>query len=111
MDYRHSGSVSNKKKRSNSTLSAQSSSTDLNESVAGQYEAAILGADMTCCICMEDFAKLDPDDLENSMADTEVVVLPCKAHFFHEECIGEWIKKQNACPICREDITLTRLKH
>lgn len=59
---------------------------------------------------MEDFAKLDPDDLENSMAECEVVVLPCKAHFFHEECIGEWIKKQNACPICREDITLTRLK-
>ena len=39
-----------------------------------------------------------------------MVVLPCKAHFFHEVCISQWIHKQNACPICREEITLARLK-
>lgn len=39
-----------------------------------------------------------------------IVLLPCKAHFFHEECIAEWVKKQNACPVCRQEITLDLLK-
>ena len=66
------------------------------------------GSDMTCCICLEDFT--DKNDLESSKDDKQVVILPCKAHFYHEQCIGEWIKKNNACPICRDEITLTKLK-
>ena len=66
------------------------------------------GSEMTCCICLEDFAE--KEDLEESRGDQEVVILPCKAHFYHEVCIGEWIKKNNACPICRETITLTKLR-
>jgi len=31
----------------------------------------------------------------------QVVILPCKAHFFHEACISEWMEKQNLCPVCR----------
>lgn len=38
------------------------------------------------------------------------MILPCKAHYFHEECIGTWIEKQNACPVCRVEITLDALK-
>ena len=91
MDYRHSGSISKKSRRSSSV--SEQSSQDLNESVTGQYETALLGADMTCCICMEDFVTQNPEDLENSVADSQVVVLPCKAHFFHEECIAQWITK------------------
>lgn len=34
--------------------------------------------DMSCCICMDDFSG-------------EVVILPCKAHFFHENCISQWM--------------------
>ena len=56
----------------------------------------------------EDFSATapsqSPDDLEDTPVESEVVVLPCKAHFFHEECISQWITKQNACPICRQEI-------
>jgi len=49
------------------------------------------------------------DEFGSSKDNAEVVILPCKAHFFHELCIGEWIKKQNACPVCRKEITMDEL--
>ena len=67
----------------------------------------------SCCICMEDFETPPTSDraVDNELgAENTIVVLPCKAHFFHEPCIAAWIQKQNACPICRENITLDRLK-
>ena len=48
-------------------------------------------------MCLEDF-ETRPDGeraVDHELgADGEgiVVVLPCKAHFFHEECIAEWMK-------------------
>ena len=69
---------------------------------------------------MEDFYESTPEsdravDHELGAPEPELqagvmVVLPCKAHFFHEVCIAQWIHKQNACPICREEITLASLK-
>lgn len=46
----------------------------------------------SCCICMEDFEVAPGEsariaDLEAG-AEASMVVLPCKAHFFHEECIS-----------------------
>jgi len=48
----------------------------------------------SCCICMEDF-EAGPEstkaiDYELGAEDNAklMVVLPCKAHFFHEECIS-----------------------
>ena len=71
----------------------------------------------SCCICMEDFNEAPESNraVDNELGATEstvgvMVVLPCKSHFFHEVCISQWIHKQNACPICREEITLARLK-
>lgn len=32
---------------------------------------------------------------------------PC-CHTFHSECIKQWFKKQNTCPLCR---TISRIKH
>ena len=58
MDYRHSGSV-NSIRRSSSVMSEQSSA-NLNESLVGEYESALPSADMTCCICMEDFRVTAP---------------------------------------------------
>ena len=57
----------------------------------------------SCCICMEDF-EFTPESSSTKAIDHElgaeekaaerlIVVLPCKAHFFHEECIAQWIKK------------------
>ena len=52
------------------------------------------GALDSCCICMEDF---EIEGESTRVADQEsgdeavMVVLPCKSHFFHEECISQWI--------------------
>ena len=42
-----------------------------------------------CVICMEDFK-------ENEL----IITIPCY-HIFHKNCIGEWFKKDNTCPICK----------
>jgi len=50
------------------------------------------------------------DFTETAERNSEVVILPCKAHFFHEACIALWMAKQNVCPVCRYEVTLTGLK-
>jgi hypothetical protein len=49
-----------------------------------------LGSDSTCPIC-----------LDTMPAGTREPVGPCH-HQFHETCIGQWLVRQNACPLCRE---------
>jgi len=53
---------------------------------------------------MDDFNEI-PDQ-----PNSEVVILPCKAHFFHEHCISLWMQKQNVCPVCRCEVTISGLK-
>ena len=44
-----------------------------------------------CCICMVDFEVSDM-----------VTPLPCdKRHYFHSECIEQWSKSHNDCPLCK----------
>ena len=45
-----------------------------------------------CIICMEDFK-----------VDDEVIFLPC-LHIFHKDCITEWLKSHDDCPICKHKI-------
>lgn len=50
-----------------------------------------------CVICMEEFVR-----------DMEIIELPCdKRHYFHSECIMDWIEKARkvSCPICRKDMS------
>ena len=28
----------------------------------------------------------------------------CNEHFFHKDCIKEWIKKSEYCPLCKFDL-------
>ena len=43
-----------------------------------------------CIICFESYKK-----------DDKVVKLTCDGrHIFHSDCIGEWFKNREACPIC-----------
>lgn len=53
----------------------------------------MLGSDGTadCSIC-----------LDVSLGE-EVTVLPCN-HWFHGDCVGTWLRKQNTCPHCRQGI-------
>lgn len=48
--------------------------------------------DAHCCICTEAFCK-----------SAEIKRTPCN-HYFHEECLGKWLKVQVTCPICRLDL-------
>lgn len=43
----------------------------------------------SCVICMEDFED-----------GVQVSRLPC-LHFYHEDCIGQWLKTSHLCPLCR----------
>jgi len=42
----------------------------------------------TCTICLEEFLKGE-----------EIKMIPC-LHFYHSECIDEWFKRSDCCPIC-----------
>jgi len=46
-----------------------------------------------CVICL---SEMEPD--------TEVRMLPC-AHFFHSECIDQWLSHNKCCPIDKKDVT------
>ena len=48
---------------------------------------------MTCAVCLETFE--DGDTVRS---------LPRCAHEFHAACVDRWLKKRDACPICRRSI-------
>jgi hypothetical protein len=36
----------------------------------------------------------------------EITPLPCDVkHTFHKECITEWLKLKNECPLCKKKVT------
>lgn len=43
-----------------------------------------------CAVCLDDLCE----------EDRRVGVLGC-GHGFHDRCIGEWLRRKNACPLCR----------
>lgn len=45
-----------------------------------------------CCVCSETFGP-----------DREIKRTPCQ-HYFHEECLGKWLKIAKSCPLCRKDL-------
>mmetsp|Transcript_29372 Transcript_29372/g.25962 ORF Transcript_29372/g.25962 Transcript_29372/m.25962 type:complete len:188 (+) Transcript_29372:322-885(+) len=48
-----------------------------------------------CPICIMPFEK-----------DQNIICLPCNpGHVFHDNCIGEWVKINNNCPLCKAEIT------
>lgn len=45
-----------------------------------------------CCCCCEDFNDQKP-----------ILRTPCN-HYFHEDCLAQWLKLAKTCPICRQDL-------
>ncbi|GAM23398.1 hypothetical protein SAMD00019534_065730, partial [Acytostelium subglobosum LB1] len=45
-----------------------------------------------CTICVTEFPL-----------DTEAIKLPCK-HYYHFDCITEWLKMHSSCPNCRTQL-------
>ncbi|XP_019077610.1 E3 ubiquitin-protein ligase At4g11680-like [Vitis vinifera] len=60
-----------------------------------EQERAISEEDAVCCICLEKY--VDNDELRE---------LPC-GHFFHKECVDEWLKINARCPLCQSEIART----
>jgi hypothetical protein len=57
--------------------------------------------DDVCPICITEFEK-----------DQNIINLPCnKGHIFHEDCIGEWIRRDNTCPLCKAPITADSIQN
>ena len=56
------------------------------------------------CSINNDFDKMDlicPICLDNK--NLNVVIDKCE-HWFHYECLVNWLKKSNSCPLCRQQI-------
>lgn len=47
-----------------------------------------------CIVCCDDFG-----------AEKAIVRTPCE-HYFHQECLGEWLKLAKTCPVCRCDLDI-----
>ena len=50
-------------------------------------------SELTCCICLEKYEGGDEIGWSRNPK--------CK-HVFHKECIIEWLRKQENCPMCRK---------
>jgi len=49
------------------------------------------GSEWCCSICTE-VAESD-----------SVIVKICESHYFHLQCVAEWLKRKNSCPLCRRE--------
>ncbi|KAI3456930.1 hypothetical protein Pfo_013593 [Paulownia fortunei] len=56
-------------------------------------ETAVPCSDNSCAICLQDLKDRESTRL-----------LPSCRHFFHLDCIDEWLTRQGTCPICRKDV-------
>jgi len=52
---------------------------------------------MECSICLEQFSKNRP------------VTLSC-GHIYHKNCIKNWLKNNDACPLCRDESQQLKIK-
>lgn len=64
----------------------------IDELPARDYHKDLCAEDASCAICLSEF------DLGDVLRK-----LPCK-HDFHRHCIDKWLKKNQVCPLCLQDI-------
>ena len=61
-------------------------------------------------VSIDDINKLDPEKrncvicLEDFKSGEKATLLPC-VHLFHKNCIKNWLKSKNSCPICKFELT------
>jgi len=48
----------------------------------------------SCCICMVDY------DEEKTIVNTDCW------HYFHKQCLGNWLQVDRTCPLCRKDLAV-----
>lgn len=49
-----------------------------------------------CPICLDEFNNSSGNSVEK-------ISLSCN-HIYHKGCIGEWVIKNNTCPLCRQNL-------
>ena len=65
-----------------------------------KYDTESFPQDQQCLICFNDYANGE-----------DITFLPCDPkHHFHNQCISQWLKTNNICPVCRSPITLASLR-
>lgn len=52
-----------------------------------------------CPICIEDLPQ--QPEFKESNVEQGVELLKC-GHVFHDKCVATWLKRQDACPLCRQ---------
>ncbi|KAF8776591.1 hypothetical protein HU200_003311 [Digitaria exilis] len=62
--------------------------------------AAMDGSDDCCAICLQEFDSR-PD--AEAPAAPGLRAMPC-SHTFHQRCIGEWLRRNPVCPLCRYEL-------
>jgi hypothetical protein len=55
--------------------------------------------DAKCAVCMGEFCSETSEGEEEE----ELALLPCD-HFFHAECVEGWMKDNNSCPHCLQEV-------
>ena len=64
-----------------------------------QFNPEVFKQMSECAICTVEFTN-----------DDEITPLPCNTnHYFHTECIEQWMKQKTECPMCRAKIDLEAL--
>ena len=56
------------------------------------------GVEQVCSICYY-----------NIKDEEDIMQLPCK-HYFHVDCIKEWLQKERVCPMCKQQIFPREIK-
>lgn len=67
------------------------------ESVSSLPTCSILA----CAICLDDYSE---HVYAKHVQGNHVGVLVKCGHFFHFECLWQWLKTQMTCPVCRNDV-------
>ena len=72
-----------------------------------------------CVICFDDFRRghtrksltttVTEESLDQGTAPDDVLgIIKTCGHYFHFNCVWDWIQRQTTCPLCRIDIELTK---
>ena len=64
------------------------------------YSIAKFPSHSDCAVCLMEFKEGDI-----------VTPLPCNIkHFFHRRCIRDWLERTPQCPLCKKQVTPSKLK-
>lgn len=72
----------------------------LDEDLLGE-DYNIKADEIECSICLTDI---------RDTVGSEIFISRTKCgHFFHKNCLEEWIKKRKNCPVCRSKVLIRKL--